>query len=553
MPILTPQERIGLTMAGKYRLESILATGGMATVFAGVHAWTEREVAVKILNYEHAREPEVVRRFLQEARAAAQLKHPNVVDVLDMGEDTDGTVYLVLERLHGETLKARLRRGPLTLREVAALILPVMRAVASAHQKGVVHRDIKPDNIFLSTTEPGSIVPKLLDFGIAKVSAASDSGSTRTGLMVGTPSYMAPEQVRGERDVGPRADVWSMGVVLHAAITGRVPFEAESSAAVLARVITERAAPIQTLAPQLRPSVASVVDRALVFEAHARFADMGEMVAALEAALEGPSQGYLAPVPARAPAPILNVAATGARPLASQPGLAPELLTDAPTVNLPLGALQGALAPKESDGIERSDLDVITQPGPMTPEAAANLPATTPFAWAAAPPPPSPTTPSSPRWPWVVGAIAALALAGGGMALVWPWSSAAPVTASGAPRAVSGGGAEIDRSSVGLAELGGPTPPSTIQDEPPPSTEASPATEAAPSTPAAPPPATEAAAAPPPATSTPLPSPAGETTTATADEDAGVPQAPRADPSVRAPRSGGREPRRGTRGSYILH
>src|SRR6185369_15866730 len=97
---------------------SILATGGMATVFAGVHAWTEREVAVKILNYEHARDPEVVRRFLQEARAAAQLKHPNVVDVLDMGQDTDGTVYLVLELLHGETLKARIRRSPLSLREV---------------------------------------------------------------------------------------------------------------------------------------------------------------------------------------------------------------------------------------------------------------------------------------------------------------------------------------------------------------------------------------------------------------------------------------------------
>jgi serine/threonine protein kinase len=118
MPILTPEERVGATMAGKYRLDRIVATGGMATVYAGMHAWTERAVAVKILNYEHARDPEVVRRFLQEARAAAQLKHTNVVDVLDMGEDQDGTVYLVLELLSGETLKARLRRGILGLREV---------------------------------------------------------------------------------------------------------------------------------------------------------------------------------------------------------------------------------------------------------------------------------------------------------------------------------------------------------------------------------------------------------------------------------------------------
>ncbi|MFO0682282.1 MAG: serine/threonine-protein kinase [Sandaracinus sp.] len=542
MPILTPQERIGLTMAGKYRLESILATGGMATVFAGVHAWTEREVAVKILNYEHAREPEVVRRFLQEARAAAQLKHPNVVDVLDMGEDTDGTVYLVLERLHGETLKARIRRGPLSLREVAASILPVMRAVASAHQKGVVHRDIKPDNIFLATTEPGVIVPKLLDFGIAKVSAATDSGSTRTGLMVGTPSYMAPEQVRGERDVGPRADVWSMGVVLHAAITGRVPFEAESSAAVLARVITERAAPIQTLAPQLRPSVAAVIDRALTFEAHARFADMGEMVAALEAALDGPAQGVVASAVApRAPAPIVNLAAGGARPLASQPGLPPELLTEAPTVNLPL-----------------SDLDVTTQPGPMTPEAAANLPATTPFAWAPAPPPVSAPAPSAARWPWVVGAALAVVVAAGGIALAWTSSASTSVVA--APLAPSEG---VASSRSGDAPLGlrspspqpSPTPagegvagalstsPSGAVAVPVPAPVVAPI-PTAPSDEVAPPviaPAPTAILAP------------TSASVAVSDLDAGVSAAREDERASRPSRPTTREPRRGTRGSLILH
>ncbi len=433
MPILTPEERVGSTMAGKYRLDGILATGGMATVFAGVHAWTEREVAVKILNYEHARDPEIVRRFLQEARAAAQLKHPNVVDVLDMGQDTDGTVYLVLERLHGETLKARMKRGTLSLREVGATLLPVMRGVASAHAKKVVHRDLKPDNIFLASGEGGVVTPKLLDFGIAKV-ASGDSGSTRTGLMVGTPSYMSPEQVRGERDVGPRADVWSMGVVLHAALTGRVPFEGESSAAVLARVITERARPILTIAPALRPSVAAVVDRALTFEPAERFADMGEMVLALETALDGPSEGSRAPGERAAPTPVSRA------PLPAIGGF-----TDTPTVQL-----------------DARDLDQPTSPAPPASEQnAAMLPAATPFAWAAAPDaPPPPSAPS--RLPWVVGALVAatLALAGVGYGLVrteptvTPLAAPVPValplpSAAGGAGEVTGTGASESESESG--------------------------------------------------------------------------------------------------------
>jgi serine/threonine protein kinase len=420
MPILTPEERVGSTMAGKYRLESILATGGMATVFAGVHAWTEREVAVKILNYEHARDPEIVRRFLQEARSAAQLKHANVVDVLDMGEDTDGTVYLVLERLHGETLKARMKRGTLSLREVSALVLPVMRAVASAHAKNVVHRDIKPDNIYLATHEGSAVVPKLLDFGIAKV-VASDSGSTRTGMMVGTPSYMAPEQVRGERDVGPPADVWSMGVVLHAALTGRVPFEGETSAAVLARVITERAQPIATHAPTLRSSVAAVIDRALVFEQQQRFADMGQMVSALEAAIDGPSE------PQRA----LERVAT---PISRGP-LQPPMT---PAVRLPSAPGGPFVSESPTMQLGDRDLDQVTQPGPPTAASAAMLPAATPFAWAPAPsaepaPPPS-------RLPWVVAAIGAIAVAtvGVGYAMLGagettPTPVAIPITTVAAP------------------------------------------------------------------------------------------------------------------------
>jgi serine/threonine-protein kinase len=284
MPILTPEERVGTTLGGKYRIERILAQGGMGTVFVGLHEWTHRPVAVKVLNYEHAREPEIVRRFLLEARAAAQLKHANVVDVLDMGQESDGSVYLVLELLEGETLKARMKEGPLALLEIVEVLGPIMRALATAHRKGVVHRDLKPDNIFLAIDESGQRVPKLLDFGIAKI-GGGDSSSTRTGTMVGTPHFMAPEQVRGERDVGPAADVWSMGVVLYACFSGRLPFESDSTAGVLAKVITERPTPLLAVAPHLPTELGALVDRALQPRPHDRFADMAEMLAALSAAV----------------------------------------------------------------------------------------------------------------------------------------------------------------------------------------------------------------------------------------------------------------------------
>ena len=311
MPILTPEERIGSTLGGKYRIERILAAGGMGTVFAGIHEWTHRPVAVKVLNYEHARNPEIVRRFLQEARAAAQLKHENVVDVLDMGQEPDGSVYLVLELLEGETLKARMHGGPLSIRETADVLGPIMRALATAHKKGVVHRDLKPDNIFLTYGESGQVIPKLLDFGIAKV-GTGQSSSTRTGTMVGTPHFMAPEQVRGERDVGPAADVWSMGVVLYACLSGKLPFDADSTAAVLAKVITERPTPLLAVAPELPAAVGALVDRALQPLPADRFADIGAMLAALSAAVDA-SGDVLAPpsdaIPLGAPEAMPTVTA----------------------------------------------------------------------------------------------------------------------------------------------------------------------------------------------------------------------------------------------------
>ncbi|MBX7194176.1 MAG: protein kinase [Sandaracinaceae bacterium] len=407
MPILTPEERVGTTLAGKYRLDRILATGGMATVFAGTHAWTERAVAVKILNYEHARDPEVVQRFLLEARTSAQLKHPHVVDVLDMGQDEDGTVFLVLELLEGETLKARLKRGALTFAELGPLLAPVLRAVASAHAKGVIHRDLKPDNVFLSIGAHGETIPKLLDFGIAKV-ASGEVSTTRTGAMVGTPQFMAPEQVRGEREVGPPADVWSMGVLLHYALTKQMPFNAESQAAVLARVLTERARPIRAVDPNVPEALAAVVDRALQHEAAHRFADMREMAAAFEAAL-----GLASPAPS----------ASSAQP------------------SIPPSAQPAAMAP--------------TLPSEYPPAP------TTPYAWGAPPPPLEEPHPRD-RRPLLAAAAAALVLLSIASAFtVFVLTSPSDGETSSAPR-----GLVRVPTAASSPVPGAPSPRTTTPDEP---------------------------------------------------------------------------------------
>ena len=176
MPVRTPSERLKTRLAEKYRLDRILGDGGFGVVFAGVHDWTGRPIAVKVMDPSLARKEDYVKRFLQEARLAAKLSHPNVVDVLDMGREEDGTVYLVLELLRGETLSQVLkRRKLLPLDETLNNLLPIMDALSDAHAAGVLHRDLKPANIILSVDKRGRMVPKLLDFGIAKDTEAATS------------------------------------------------------------------------------------------------------------------------------------------------------------------------------------------------------------------------------------------------------------------------------------------------------------------------------------------------------------------------------------------
>lgn len=287
MPILTDDEREGTSLSdGKYALSRVIGRGGMATVFEGLHTWTGRKVAVKVIHASLTVDAEKAQRYLQEARAATSLEHPNVVEVLDMGrEESDGAVYIVFELLRGESLRDRLERvGTIDAFELAALMLPILDALATAHARGIVHRDLKPDNIFLQDDGQGGVRPKLLDFGIAKM---DDGGAYGTGPVSGTVEYLSPERAQGHPSA-PTGDVWSLGVLMYECLTGALPFDRETVTATLLAIVQE---PVPSLAayPNLHRPIAEVVERCLVRVLARRYRDAGELRDALLEATHAPA------------------------------------------------------------------------------------------------------------------------------------------------------------------------------------------------------------------------------------------------------------------------
>jgi len=281
MPVLRPEERVGTVIGGRYRIDEIIGSGGMGVVYSGAHTWTERPVAVKVLSVEHLEEERAVRRFFQEAKTAAKLHHPSVVDVLDMGETRDGAPFLVLELLTGESLLARVMRGPMPVHDAVAFVLPLMDALATAHAVGIIHRDIKPANLFLHVAAKGNVVPKLVDFGISKLMGTNVSMPTATGTLIGTPHYMSPEQIAAAKTISGQTDVWSMGVVLFEALAGRRPFEGQIPLAVVVKISTEAAPPLREVASHVPEPIADAVDGALKKNLPERHADMPAFIDAL--------------------------------------------------------------------------------------------------------------------------------------------------------------------------------------------------------------------------------------------------------------------------------
>jgi len=253
--------RPGDLLEQRYRLVRVLGRGRSGSVWCARNELIDRAVAVKVLHRSLASDPERLQRFFQEARACGRVRHPAVVEVLDLGQGDDGVLFLVMELLEGETMSSLLgRRGRLQTDEALALVIPLARGLAAAHAHGILHRDLKPANIYLHKTPTGGLQPKILDFGISKILGTDLTG---TGVVLGTPSYMSPEQARGVADLDPRTDVWSLGVILYECLTGRLPFLAREYRTLVEEILEKPHVPIEQLSPEVPPEVARVVDEAL--------------------------------------------------------------------------------------------------------------------------------------------------------------------------------------------------------------------------------------------------------------------------------------------------
>ena len=282
---------------GNYVAKHELGSGGMGVVYLCEHPLIRRRVAAKVLHEELAASDEIVRRLFAEARAANEISSEHVIEVLDFGRIVDGPqerVYLIMELLEGEGLGHRLWATGLTINDSLHIVAQCCEALEASHAAGIVHRDLKPENIFLVHRRGDPNFVKILDFGIAKVTG-NPSLKTRTGVLLGTPAYMSPEQCRGSGEVDARADVYSLGIVLYELTTGDVPFNGDGYGQVLLSQMTEQPKPPSTVNRDLPRSVEAIILRALAKDPLQRYQSMAEMGAAIAEVRDLLSAGVAAP------------------------------------------------------------------------------------------------------------------------------------------------------------------------------------------------------------------------------------------------------------------
>lgn len=261
------------TRFGNYELTAVLGEGGMGTVYAAVHLGLGKRVAIKTLRAQMADDLALRARFLREGKAAAAVRHPNVVDVDDVGFAGD-TPYLVMELLEGEPLQRKVaRHGRLTAADTLDVLVPVLLALAEAHRAGVVHRDLKPDNIFIARDYHGVTSPKLLDFGISMLQDAHSLQLTHQRALLGTPYYMSPEQAGSSRSVDARSDLYAIGVILYFCTVGRVPFQGSTLAQVIGQIMYEAPAPLRASYADIPPAFEAIVLRCLAKDPAQRYPD----------------------------------------------------------------------------------------------------------------------------------------------------------------------------------------------------------------------------------------------------------------------------------------
>lgn len=329
------------TIAGKYRVERMLGEGGMGSVYVAEHVDLEKKVAVKLLHESFTDDQVFLQRFKREARAAAAVEHDNVVTVFDTGTDpVDDTPYIVMELLQGEGLSSVLRRErKLSESQAASIAMQILAGLGAAHAKGVVHRDLKPANVFVAQGSDGSTRAKILDFGISKYAQDAATGLTQEGAVIGTPHYMAPEQVKGRADVDHRADLYAVGVMLYRMATGKLPFAAPKAKQVYEKILKGDPNLPREVNPELSAAIESVILHAIHPDIDERYQDADSFRQALleacpDASSTAPVSLYSIPPPARGDGMISGVQQSGTptMPAKSNPRSREEIIMEnAPT------------------------------------------------------------------------------------------------------------------------------------------------------------------------------------------------------------------------------
>jgi serine/threonine protein kinase len=331
-----------------YEVQRLIGEGGMGAVYIAQHTIIGRKAAIKVLRREFSEDTGLVSRFMNEARAAAAIGHPNIVDVVDVGNLPDGTPYMMMEFLLGEDLSKRLAKGRLPLETSLHIAVQAASAIGAAHDKGIVHRDLKPENLFLvpDPTAPDRDRVKVLDFGIAKLRGDFSGGSvkTKTGSLLGTPQYMSPEQCRGIPDgIDHRSDIYSFGIILYEMMCGSPPFVSEGLGDILLMHLTQMPEAPRIRNPELPDWMENILLKALEKNASDRFSSMAEFIAALESPMQASMLTPMMRQLDRTPNPVRVPTVAGGRPGTRVPGL------DGGAAMRMTGVPQGTLSPVASN------------------------------------------------------------------------------------------------------------------------------------------------------------------------------------------------------------
>jgi serine/threonine protein kinase len=359
----------GQTIAGKYRLNQPIGAGGMASVWSATNVFTERHFAIKFMHPAVAKTPEAAHRFLMEAKVSARVNHPNIIEIIDVGQSEDGALFMVMELLQGVSLETAIKRQtpPMLLHEFVGLMIDVARALAAAHKNGVVHRDLKPTNVYLHMIREGVAVPKILDFGVSKFIEEGNHALTIAGTVLGSPLYMSPEQAMGLDTIDGRTDIFAFGAILFEALAGYRPYDGPNFNALIVTIATKQPRSIDEAAPLMPEGLRALVRDCLVTDRKKRIATFDEIVDRLLHILPELEQTGMRLPGTHASAPVSDPDATNALPLMSDEkpqAPAPGVHLSQPPSNPPGASPPAAFASPYSleDTAQRSATTIIRSP-----------------------------------------------------------------------------------------------------------------------------------------------------------------------------------------------